>query len=439
MKDMDEKNEQAGDKTDSGSGTTPGRDGGVAPSGERDSGKPMPSQPREYSPKPAAPETAKPNAAEAAKEKPVSRAETAADPSASKSPSKPAVASSAVPKTQNPDAPRGAKGETPGRSPAGNIDRTAVKMPAVGGSVSALRPGNKTSSTARGEGSGGDTIRMRAAAGPSSSGPGLRSSKQKLPDIRRRQTSSRSSIPSYGPFSLIFGFLWLLFKMIFFTILVMGLAAAIGYTVLTWFIRTPEVVVPNVRGMKVSEAFEVLSDKNLGMVKTRSESSGLVAPGEIIEQSPPDGSKTKKGRAIGVVVSSGRSRFTVPNVLNESIENARNKIRGAGLEVGNELRIEDPTVPKESVISQTPSGNTGLDEPVKVDLLISTGPPGKSLTMPDVTNRPVAEAKAMLGRLGVTDITTDPPDAGPDKSVIDQEPLVGKSIFQADKVTLKVR
>jgi serine/threonine-protein kinase len=236
----------------------------------------------------------------------------------------------------------------------------------------------------------------------------------------------------------VFGFLWLIFKMIFFTALVMGLGVGAGYAILWWYIKTPEVTVPNVRGMKIAEAFEVLSDKKLGMVKVRSESSGLVAPGEIVEQSPSAGSTYKQGRAVGVVISSGRSKFTVPNVVGESIENARNKIRGANLEVGNELRMEDPSVPKEAVISQQPTANTGLDEAAKVDLLVSSGPPGKGLTMPNVTGVTFGQAKAALSRLGITDIATDPANQS-EGTVISQDPLVGKTILQSDHVTLHLR
>jgi beta-lactam-binding protein with PASTA domain len=377
-----------------------------------------------------------------------------------------------IPKTQSPDVPRtqspdaGSKGSRPNTRPAGQFATgqsitistpaptaqesgagatgpktvTPVKLTGGSGSRSALRP----QAAAPAAGTGGDTIRLRvtpkghaSSALGTSATPAPRSTRQKLPDIRRRQTA-RSTVPTYGPFSILFGFLWLIFKMLFFTALILGLGAAAGYATLHWYIKRPEVTVPQVRGMKIAEAFEVLSEKKLGMVKIRSESSGLVAPGEIVEQSPPAGSMSKEGRAVGVVISSGRSKFTVPNVVGESIENARNKIKGAGLQVGNELRMEDATVPKEAIISQQPAANTGLDEATKVDLLVSSGPPGKGLTMPNVTGVTFAEAKAALSRLGITDIATDPPGQA-DGTVIEQNPLVGKTILQTDRISLKLR
>lgn len=216
----------------------------------------------------------------------------------------------------------------------------------------------------------------------------------------------------------------------------LGLGALIGFMVMTEYIKTPEVTVPNVSGMKIEEAFTVLSDKNLGVIKRGTESSGLVAPGEIISQQPPAGSAAKVNTDVGVVISSGRSQFVVPNVVNETKENAINKIRGARLEVGNALTLEDNSVPRGNVISQTPIGGTGSDEVIKVDLMISAGPPGKSLTMPDLAGRSVLEARAALKAVGIEDVVTEPEDAAADAVIESHSPLVGKTVFQTDKIIL---
>ncbi len=307
---------------------------------------------------------------------------------------------------------------------------------AAGGSVAT--PPKGTASHPQSSGAGGDTIRLRvsprthARALNTSPGRGIR---RRLPDIRQGRSAAASS-NNYGPFSLLFGFLWLIFKMVFFTALVLGLGALIGFMVMTEYIKTPETTVPNVSGMKVDEAFEVLSDKSLGVIKLRTESSALVAPGEIVSQQPPAGAKAKENTDVGVVISSGRSQFVVPDVVGETRENAVNKIRGARLEVGNILPLEDNSVPAGNVISQTPSGKEGFDEAVKVDLMISAGPPGKSLNMPDLTGLTVLEAKAALQAVGIETVITVPEDAEPTAKVKSQSPLVSKTVFQTDKVTL---
>ena len=300
-------------------------------------------------------------------------------------------------------------------------------------------PGSSTTPPRRPEpAKGGDTIRMKAvrpspAPGTDRSPAAQRPKPSRVADLPRREYASRHR---FGFFSFIFGFVGLVFKMIFVTVLVMALAAWFSYEAVRLYVKTPEVTVPNVRGMREADAVKLLSGKKLALIEERSESSPLVAPGEIIDQRPLPGTSAKEHTILRVVVSSGRSNFIVPDVVGETRDNALNKIKGARLEVGDVLTIENDKVPKDSVISQNPEANKGLDQPQKVDLLISGGPRGTSLTMPDVTGRSVADARAALNALGVTNITTNPPNAM--GNVVSQQPLVGKLILQSQNVVLTV-
>ena len=146
-----------------------------------------------------------------------------------------------------------------------------------------------TKSTAPPKSAGGDTIQMRAIgfdtarqAGTPRLPPPPRQPKPKprgrMPELPRVPSEHR-----FGIFSFIFGFLWLLFRMIFFSVLVMGIVGYLSFIAISQYVKTPEVTVPNIKGIKVAEAFELLSEKRLSMVKDRDEPGGVVA-GEIIDQ-----------------------------------------------------------------------------------------------------------------------------------------------------------
>jgi beta-lactam-binding protein with PASTA domain len=459
MEDKDKQSSPTGPKAPETRSAFNRRQGEAPPAAPQPEEKPIPSQPRSFSP-------VRPQRASSPRKSLASAPADAGTP-ANTEPKKDFVAAS-------PDAPAAPKdkaqagGGAPSAAKAASIAGAGVTTPTNSekltektetGSAAATPEAPATGATAaspdatratsprlkvahassppQSSGAGGDTIRLRVSPRPQArtlnTAPG-RGVRRRLPDIRQGKTTSASG--HYGPFSLFFGFLWLIFKMIFFTGLVLGLGALIGFMVMTEYIKTPEVTVPNVSGMKIDEAFDVLSDKKLGVIKRGTESSGLVAPGEIISQQPPAGAKAKVDTDVGVVISSGRAQFVVPNVVNETRENAINKIRGARLEVGNVLTVEDNSVARGNVISQSPIGGTGQDEAVKVDLMISAGPPGKSLTMPDLAGRTVIEAKAALKAVGIDDVVTEPADAAPDAKVVSHDPLVGKTVFQTDKVTL---
>jgi xanthosine utilization system XapX-like protein len=195
------------------------------------------------------------------------------------------------------------------------------------------------------------------------------------PPRNRRIEQVRPRRREGGFFSFLFSLIGLIIRMVVVVALVGAVGALIGYEVVRTYVRTPEVVVPNVRGMKLADAFDVLGQKKLGLLKERVEPNALVAPGEIIEQKPPPGTKAKQGTPVRVVVSSGRANYIVPDVVGERRENAENKIRGAGLEVGDITYLESDTVPRDCVISQNPEANKGLEQPAPVSLLVSKGPP----------------------------------------------------------------
>lgn len=296
-----------------------------------------------------------------------------------------------------------------------------------------------------------DTVRSPAAAGDTLRMPSVRTHTAetsrtaalaavprrrggRVADLPRRQYTPRHR---FGFFSFIFGFVGLTFKMVFVTILVMALAAWFSYEAVRLYVKTPEVTVPNVHGMRVDDAVRMLSGKRLSLLLERTESSPLVAPGEIIDQRPLPGSTAKEQTSVRVVVSSGRSNYMVPDVVGETRENAMNKIRGARLEVGDVLATEDERVQKDVVIQQDPEANSGHDQPVKVNLLVSAGPRGSTLTMPDVTGKPLADAVQTLRGLGITNISTEPPGSTAG-TVMQQSPLVGKLILQSQQVILRI-
>ncbi len=195
------------------------------------------------------------------------------------------------------------------------------------------------------------------------------------PKWQGRVEESRKSRNEGGLFSFLFSLIGLVIRMAIVVVLVGAIGAFIGYEVVRAYVRTEEVVVPNVRGMKVPDALDVLGQKKLGLLKERVEPNTLVAPGEIIEQKPPPGGKAKQGTLVRVVVSSGRANYIVPDVVGERRDNAENKIRGAGLDVGDISYLESETVPRDCVISQNPEPNKGLEKPEPVHLLLSKGPP----------------------------------------------------------------
>ena len=95
---------------------------------------------------------------------------------------------------------------------------------------------------------------------------------------------------------------------------------------------------------------------------------------------------------------------TVPSVTGEPRATAQAKITRAGLtpEVTTE---NSKTVPADHVISQDPEGAVRVAKGRTVKLVVSAGP--EAVTIPDLVGKTEAEARQVLGDLGLTEPSLD--------------------------------
>src|SRR5690606_17763389 len=108
----------------------------------------------------------------------------------------------------------------------------------------------------------------------------------------------------------------------------------VGSTVTLTVSSGPEpVVVPDVRGMTVTEASQALSDANLLLGEQVQVESDEVEEGRIVEQDPAAGQQVPPGTAVTVQVSSGAGTVTVPDVTGRTEGEARATLEGAGFRV----------------------------------------------------------------------------------------------------------
>ena len=107
------------------------------------------------------------------------------------------------------------------------------------------------------------------------------------------------------------------------------------------------------------------------------ESSEDFAINIVFEQYPPAGSLAHAGEHIRVLISSGpsQSTATVPNVVGFTEARAINEIQGVRLVSNVVSRVENATVPRGNVISQTVEAGEEVSVYTTIGLVISEGPP----------------------------------------------------------------
>lgn len=114
--------------------------------------------------------------------------------------------------------------------------------------------------------------------------------------------------------------------------------------------------VPDVTHMKVKEATAALEKANLTLDNNpTTQPSDSVPAGQVISQSPAQGTQVSVGTRVTLTVSSGEEKVRVPIVTGQSLQNARSNLESAGFEV--EVKRVDSEKPEDEVLSATDEGS----------------------------------------------------------------------------------
>ena len=139
-----------------------------------------------------------------------------------------------------------------------------------------------------------------------------------------------------------------------------------------------EVSVPDVRGISSSSARSSIENAGLRVGSISEEYSDSVSAGNVISQNIAHGDRVAPNTFIDLVISRGPEpvqMVSVPTLTGQSEAEARNRLTGAGLRVGNVTSQRDPAVMAGRVISQSHSSGSQVEEGTYVDFVVSEGPP----------------------------------------------------------------
>ncbi|MEU9863198.1 Stk1 family PASTA domain-containing Ser/Thr kinase [Streptomyces sp. NPDC047971] len=162
--------------------------------------------------------------------------------------------------------------------------------------------------------------------------------------------------------------------------------------------RGPQIVkVPNLKGKPLAEAKRLLAKEGLAPgVITRAFSQDI-AQGAVIGSDPEPGTERSPDSAVALVVSKG-APIDVPDVAGESVDEARNTLREAGLkvEVATE-RVHSPEAAG-TVAAQSLAEGSRAAQGDRIVLTVSKGP--RMVAVPDVVGESTDSARETLEGAG---------------------------------------
>jgi serine/threonine-protein kinase len=224
-------------------------------------------------------------------------------------------------------------------------------------------------------------------------------------------------------------------------LLVFILAAAAflsAITTIRFAIRGREVAMPNLVGMKVTDAGKQLSRHGL-VLKVADRLYDAAPAGNVIRQSPPPGLKVKVSQDAHVVVSLGPLRTTIPQLDGQSIRGARIALLQAGLQLGEVSAPYLNGALTDTVLVQNPPPGAQAASS-HVDLLSPLGPRPVALVMPFLVGMRSTDAQREMLGAGVHNVQTNvvPAPQWPAGTVMDQSPAAGSRLSADGPVELKV-
>ena len=183
------------------------------------------------------------------------------------------------------------------------------------------------------------------------------------------------------------GSLWWLW-----TLLVIAVLIAIGGGVYYYLNRTA--AVPNLVGLSQAQAEQAITAAGfkLGSIATTQTISASEV-GKVTTQTPSPNTQIKLIDQVNIVVSGGQKLFSIPDVTAKSQAEARSILTSAGLQVSSSTAYST-TVPKDSVISQSPGAGEKVPNGTTVGLTVSLGV--QSVTVPGLQNMTADQARNAL-------------------------------------------
>lgn len=150
------------------------------------------------------------------------------------------------------------------------------------------------------------------------------------------------------------------------------------------FAPLPEVVVPNVLGVSLQQAAEIVQADQLRL-RQEGEVADLNFPaGAVARQLPEPGRQVKAGRLIKVWISSGPRKVKVPNLLGRSIDQVETVLRASGLILGS-VQTEYSREPAGQVLAQEPLPDVELETGSPIAVTVATSLEPLAVPGPDKT------------------------------------------------------
>jgi eukaryotic-like serine/threonine-protein kinase len=193
------------------------------------------------------------------------------------------------------------------------------------------------------------------------------------------------------------------------------------------------VTVPDVEGLEEAPAVRLIEARGLE-ANVRRDFDSEVPVGIVVSQDPEPPVKIEPGNFVTIVVSRGKPKVQVPDVVGKSRDDAVSELTAAKLKP-NVVEINSDRQAN-TVTAQAPKAGETLIEGATVRINVSIGP--KPVAVPNVVGTAYESAASQLQGVGFGVARNDVEDDAAAGTVVGQDPPGGSQRAKGSTITLQV-
>ncbi|MCH8204840.1 MAG: PASTA domain-containing protein [Candidatus Hydrogenedentes bacterium] len=199
------------------------------------------------------------------------------------------------------------------------------------------------------------------------------------------------------------------------------------------------VLVPDVTGLPITRAANVLSEAGLELGTQKQIMSDRVPEFHVIMQRPSANRVVREGRKVSLSISADRQYENAPNLVGKRLDQALQQLAETQLRPGSVARLSSDA-PADTILAQDPEARAPISKGSEIHLLVSDGPKAKPIFMPDILGKSMEEAQLILASLDVAVVPYKVNRAGEEYEVVlGQAPEPGTLLRAGQEVSFDVR
>ena len=198
-----------------------------------------------------------------------------------------------------------------------------------------------------------------------------------------------------------------------------------------------KIVIPSLAGMSQTQATNTVAELGLKIGQIQEVFSEDVPKGKVITSNHPGGGRVEVAGEVLLIVSKGKDRIEVPELIGLTVEEATAALKSKNLKIGRVSEKYNYTLEAGLIIDGNPPSGSPVRKDSSVDLIISKGPEQVELT--NFEGKTSDQAQSELTSAGlIVNSNYEYSETVPIGTVISQTPSDVSTVGKGEKIELVI-